>query len=767
MRMRAVIALWALAILFAAAAPAMAAPAVTRIDVEGTRRIEVDAVLVKLRTQVGDEFNPAVIDEDVRAIYKTGYFDDVRVEQVESEGGVALIFVVVEKPSVKEFVFVGNKKFDEEKIGENTEFKPNTILSDAKIKDNIFKIRKMYEDEGFFMVDIDYRTEELPQNRVRVIIEITEYKKVYVKRINFIGNRAFSDEELKKKLLTKEGGTWSFLGSSGVYRPEMFMNDVQILRAHYLDHGYIGVKVGDPQVSLSPDRRSMFLTVPIEEGDQYYVGKVDIEGDLLFKKETLMELVTMKTGEVFSRSKFEQSTTALRSRYTDIGYAFAEVTADTPTNAETRVIDVIFKVNKGKLAYFEKISIEGNLSTRDKVIRRELFITEGDLYSGPGIRKSKERLMRQGYFDEVAMSTERGSHPEAVNLVIRVKERMQGNFAIGVGFSSIEDFIGTASISHNNLFGYGTKIQLNAEVSRLRKNFQFDVREQHLFDTDWIGTFGLTHSERDFFQYDRVDRAAQMALGHPLYWDIEWLVGYRYESIEIRNVQNQAANFLITQEGKTLSTSTIYTLQRNTVNSPFDPTDGSRVSASVEWASRNFGGDLEFMKYSLQGRRYVPIVWDISVMLNGEGAYGYPLDGGRLPITERYFLGGLNSVRGFRLLSLGPTEESTIPTDPNDPATTLTDVVSNIGGDKYLQGNVELLIPIVKELKIKGLIFYDIGNALPEDVWFSNDGFRQAWGFGLRWISPIGPLRFEWGYPLYKQQGERRQVFEFGIGTFF
>ncbi|MBZ0274195.1 outer membrane protein assembly factor BamA [bacterium] len=765
--MRAVIALWALAILFAAAAPAMAAPAVTRIDVEGTRRIEVDAVLVKLRTQVGDEFNPAVIDEDVRAIYKTGYFDDVRVEQVESEGGVALIFVVVEKPSVKEFVFVGNKKFDEEKIGENTEFKPNTILSDAKIKDNIFKIRKMYEDEGFFMVDIDYRTEELPQNRVRVIIEITEYKKVYVKRINFIGNRAFSDEELKKKLLTKEGGTWSFLGSSGVYRPEMFMNDVQILRAHYLDHGYIGVKVGDPQVSLSPDRRSMFLTVPIEEGDQYYVGKVDIEGDLLFKKETLMELVTMKTGEVFSRSKFEQSTTALRSRYTDIGYAFAEVTADTPTNAETRVIDVIFKVNKGKLAYFEKISIEGNLSTRDKVIRRELFITEGDLYSGPGIRKSKERLMRQGYFDEVAMSTERGSHPEAVNLVIRVKERMQGNFAIGVGFSSIEDFIGTASISHNNLFGYGTKIQLNAEVSRLRKNFQFDVREQHLFDTDWIGTFGLTHSERDFFQYDRVDRAAQMALGHPLYWDIEWLVGYRYESIEIRNVQNQAANFLITQEGKTLSTSTIYTLQRNTVNSPFDPTDGSRVSASVEWASRNFGGDLEFMKYSLQGRRYVPIVWDISVMLNGEGAYGYPLDGGRLPITERYFLGGLNSVRGFRLLSLGPTEESTIPTDPNDPATTLTDVVSNIGGDKYLQGNVELLIPIVKELKIKGLIFYDIGNALPEDVWFSNDGFRQAWGFGLRWISPIGPLRFEWGYPLYKQQGERRQVFEFGIGTFF
>jgi outer membrane protein insertion porin family len=293
------------------------------------------------------------------------------------------------------------------------------------------------------------------------------------------------------------------------------------------------------------------------------------------------------------------------------------------------------------------------------------------------------------------------------------------------------------------------------------------VREPYLIDTRWIGTLSLVNSEQDYFQFDRFDKAASVGLGYPLYWDVEAHIAYGYRSVEIKNVENQAALFLTLQEGRTLSTSTTYTLQRDTVNSPFDPTDGSRVSASVEWASEYFGGELEFMKYTGQARKYFPIYKGISVMVNGEGGYGYDLNEERLHITERWFLGGLNSVRGFPQRSLGPEDTSIIATDPGDPASTLTEVSTVIGGNKYLQFNTELLIPIVKELNIKGVLFYDAGNALLEDEGFAIDDFRQSWGFGVRWISPIGPLRFEWGYPLHPRDDERSQNFEFGIGTFF
>ncbi|MCZ7586981.1 MAG: BamA/TamA family outer membrane protein [Deltaproteobacteria bacterium] len=316
-------------------------------------------------------------------------------------------------------------------------------------------------------------------------------------------------------------------------------------------------------------------------------------------------------------------------------------------------------------------------------------------------------------------------------------------------------------------FGYGTKLSFQAEISRIKKNFTLTVREPYLVDTRWIGTMNYVNSEVDYFQFDLFDNAITAGIGRPLYWDIEAHVAYRYKYREVKNVENQATTFLTLQEGRTTTTSTRYTLLRNTVNSPFDPTDGSNVSFSVEWASEYFGGDLEFLKYTGQARRYFPLWWDLTLMVNGEAGYGQSLNGERLHITERYFLGGLNSVRGFFSRSLGPTEESTIPTDPTDPATTLTDVVSVIGGNKFAQGNVELLIPIVKELNIKGLLFYDAGNALPEGEWFAIDDMRQGYGFGVRWISPIGPLRFEWGYPLHRQPGERKQNFEFGIGTFF
>ena len=741
---------------------------VYKIVIEGTRRIEDDAVLTKLVTFKGNRLNEDDIDEDIRNIYETGFFYDVQVDITDTPNGQIVTYIVNEKPSVKEFVFDGNDKLDDEKLKENTDLKPNTILNIAHIKENINKIRQLYEGEGFFMVDINYELEDLPNNRVKVIIRIQEYKKVYIKRINFIGNRAFSDEELKKVILSQEGKWYSFMTSKGIYRKDMFLNDTQLILFHYLNNGYVQCQVGPPVVSLSADKKWMFVTVAIEEGKQFYVRDISISGELLFDEDTLKLLIEFNTGDVFSRDKLEKSVEALRSKYTDIGYAFAQVNPQTPSNEKERLIDLNFEVNKGKLAYFEEINIIGNDKTRDKVIRRELYIKEGDLYSGPGIRKTKARLMRLGYFDEVKIISNKGSNDESVILTIEVKERQQGQFMVGVGFSSLENFVGTAQISHNNVLGYGTRLSLQAEVGLYRKNFSISVRQPYLLDSKFIGSLNLVYAERDYYTFDRFDQSIAVGLGRLLYWDIEAHLKYSYQDVEIKNVGNQVALFLTEQEGRTVTTSAAFTLSRDSRNDFYDPSAGTYISATIEWAGEYFGSDdINFVKYTGLARHYFPIYWGISLMVNGEIGYADNLDDGRLHISERYFLGGLNSVRGFYTRSLGPKEESIIPRDDTDPTSTLAEVESVIGGNKFLQANVELLIPIVKELKIKAVIFYDAGNAFLEDDPIELTKLRQSWGFGVRWISPMGPLRFEWGYPLYKRDDEQSQVFEFGIGTFF
>ncbi len=741
---------------------------VAEVRIEGTVRVEDDAVFTAIQTHKGDLYDPETVDADLRAVFGLGFFSDVRVETTDSAAGKIITFVVVEKPSVREFVFEGNKKVKTDKIKENIDLKPNTILSIAKIKEAIEKIRQLYEQEGFFMVDINYEIQPLPNNRVKVIIRVTEYRKVYIKRIDFVGNTAFTDEELRKALQTKAGHVMSFAGQSGVYRETMFAQDLQMLRAFYAEHGYF-VQVGRPVITLSADKRWMYISISVNEGPQFYVESVDIDGELLFKKEDLMKLMTIKAGDVFQRSKFEESLNALQNRYTDVGYAFAEVDPDVTPDPQTRRVKIAFKVRKNKLAYIERIEIIGNTRTRDKVIRRELFIREGDLFSGPGIRKSKERLTRLGYFADngVAIKWRRGSSDELVIVTIEVEERMQGQFIVGVGFSSLENFFGTAQISHNNLLGYGWKLSLQGEIGQYRRNIVLQFQEPYLLDTRWSFGLTLTNSDRDYFTFSRYDQGAQLSFGRPLYADLEAHLAYTYQNTEIRDVQNQAALFLTLQEGRKVSTSARFTLLRNTVNHPFDPTDGSNISGSTEWATPYLGGELSFIKYSFQVRKYVPVYWNIALMFNGELGYAQNLADGRLPITERYFMGGLNSVRGFYSRSLGPVETSVVPYNSTDPASTMLEVDSVIGGNKYLQGNVELLVPIVKQLGLKGVLFYDAGNAFAEEELYNLRELRQSWGFGIRWISPIGPLRFEWGFPLYPREGEERQVFEFGFGTFF
>ena len=762
---------------------ARAATLIESVEVQGNVRIETEAILANMESVRGEYYSPEKLDRDLRAIYKMGFFRDVQIDVSDLRGGKAVVVVVREKPTVKEYLLAGNDKLNDDKIWEVVDLTPGRILDTAKIKANIQKIRKLYSDEGYFMADVDYELSDEINNEVLVTIRIREFKKVLIKSINFVGNDAFTDDQLRKIMRTKEGNLWSKIGSSGVYKAEEFEADVSILNSWYRDKGYADVRIDPPLVSLTPDKRWMFITIRISEGVQYNVGTVDVEGELLFEKAALIKKLQLSPGDVFSYGKFLGDLETLKGVYTDIGYAFANVTPRTPRNPETRIVNITYVVEKGTLAYIERIETRGNSRSRDKVIRRELLVREGELFSGPAIRRSKELLMRLGYFDEVNITTERGSSEDKVQLIIEVKERRAGNFIVGVGFSSIENFIGTAQVSHSDLWGLGHRISLSAEIGQYRKNIDLTYVEPYLLDTKIIAGITLRNQDRDFSSFSRLDKAARLRLGYPLGWDVRGYVSYGFEDTEIRNISTDSPIFLSLQRGRSVTTSFVFTLERNTVNNPYDPTTGSRNEVSLEWASDSFGGDVNFIKYSGTTRWYIDLLhkyligglfekppttqWRPILMLNGEIGYAQPLDSDRLPLSERFFLGGINSVRGFRARSLGPVEDSVIAASPDDPASGLLRVTSRIGGNKYMQGNAEIVFPLVPTVGLKGLVFFDVGNAFDEDENFALGRFRQAWGFGFRWVSPIGPLRFEWGFPLHPQGSEQDQVFEFGMGSFF
>ena len=766
--------------------PAFAAEVIKDIKVEGCKLIEPESVLAHMQLKPGDAFDSDILDQDLRALWATGFFQDIRIEAERAPDGVVLVVKLKENPRVREYRFEGNKKISNDKIMEVFDLKPGSVYNEGRIQENVLKIKKLYTDEGYSLAEVSfevYSWKELAEKEgksiapsegedVVVIIKVSEHRKVAIRQIIFRGNKAFSTEELLEVLKSKRAHSMSWLTGSGYYREELVEADVAILDQFYRDRGYIDVVVSRPIITSSVDRRFVHLSFQIKEGGQYRVGSVKVTGELLFPEEEHLKELELKEGMIFSQSKFEGDIKAIRARYTDIGYAFAEVKPDVAKREGEKIVDINYVVTRGRLAYIERIDITGNERTRDKIIRRELVISEGDLYSGPKIRRSQTNLTRLGFFESVEIKTERGSTPSSVRLIIQIKERLTGSFLIGAGFSSLENLFATAQISVANIFGTGQSISLTAEIGQIRKDVSLNYLYPHFIDSNFILGVYLLYSDRNYQEFDRLERSIRGRLGYPLGWDTTGYMSYGVHFVDVSHFERELKYFYQLEEGQTNTTSIEWSLVRSTLDNPYFPTRGSDNRVTLEWASNYFGGDVNYMKYLGQTRWYFPITtfgvkWMPVFMLNGEGGYIQSLDSKPIPLAERFFLGGLNSVRGFRYKSLGPPESDIFPLTSTDPTSRLTEISSNVGGVKYVQSNIEFLFPIVPTVGVRGLLFYDIGNAFDEDEPIDLDLLRQSWGFGIRWFSPMGPLRFEWGFPLYPKPGEERQVFEFGVGSFF
>jgi outer membrane protein insertion porin family len=793
----------------APAAPTAPAPRaapverVVKVQFQGNLRVESDALLRELLTRVDDLYSAVRLAEDVKRLWRLGKFEDIQVDRRGVAGGVVLTFIVKEKPSIRKITVNGNKEVDIDKVNEVLDLKKGQILNASQIKKNAEKIREQYLDKGYYLADVTFQVVHVDARNVDVIFEIVEGQKIEVRKVSFVGTRAVKAEELEKILRTQSAGYFSFLTSSGTYKDDVFQKDQLLIRAYYYDKGYINVSLSRPHIVLSPDRRYMYITINVDEGQQYRIGDVDVKGDFLGSdadqkaaargdkralarlKAPVLRMLKTKPGSLFNRSKLGEDIIRLTDYYKNRGYAFANITPLTNIDMDKRIVHLTFELEKGKMVTIERINISGNTKTRDKVIRREMIISEGDDYSAVRIEVSKKRITALGYFKDVKVKTKQGSGDDKIVLNVRVTERPTGTFNVGAGFSSVENFIAQAQVSQDNLFGRGQSLTLQAQLSSLRQLFLLRFTEPYFFDSKWTFAFSLWNSLTNYESFNRNASGGSLTWGYPLTYAFRVYLTYKLEHVKVDTSQT---NVLLSTSSRLTIPSTAYianlfndglsssirgTLAYDTRNNRLFPSKGMYHSLSAEFAAPWLGSQNVFNRYELFTRFYVPIWNDLIIKLNAEAGMVVSTQKTGVPIFERFFVGGINSVRGFRPRTLGPRVN--VPISP-DPSAGLFAFPK--GGNKELLFNLEVEFPIFTKVGIKGVIFFDAGNAFDDDetftLWSDVMGvkknrpmLRTAVGFGFRWFSPIGPLRFEWGIPLVRQPGEERIVFEFTIGNFF
>jgi outer membrane protein insertion porin family len=688
-------------------------------------------------------------------------------------GGVVYVVRVEERPAVREVRLSGNDELSREDLKDAIDIRPHSVLDIDAVRRNAKKIQEKYVEKGYFLAEVTHKTEKVEDTQeVDIVFVIREHSKVMVKQINFLGVTKVPQDELRAVMATREGGHLSFFSGEGTYREEIFQRDLAVLQAAYYDRGFINVKVDKPWVSISSDKRFIYITIKVDEGDAYKIGKLDFSGDLLVEKPQLAKLMTSRENELFNRSKLSRDILAITDVYYDKGYAYANITPVTQVNADAKTIDLTFDVQKGQQVSIERIELVGNTKTRDKVIRRELRVYEGELFSGTGMRRSKERVTALGFFETVEVSHKPGADNSHVVVQVEVKEKATGTFQVGLGFSNVENFIFTAQISQNNFLGWGQSVSASAQLSGLRSFLQLSFYDPYFLDTNYIFSADFYRMQADYFGFIRDSTGGDINLGYHIFEDVMLNVTYTREYVKVEPGRDFDSEIPLANQFRNGVTSSLrLSATWDERDNRLFPTSGFMLFGSAEAAPDFLGGSFLFTRYTAYGRKYFPLPFGFVFKINATFGLIQQLDpSSPLPISEMYYVGGINTVRGYLLRSISPTILVGSSTRPDTGVQAF-----GVGGNKQAVFNFELEFPIFEKVGIRGVLFYDAGNAFAANARFFEDkqhdlplGMFHSVGFGFRWFSPIGPLRFEWGIPLNRRGPEDQPVlFEFTIGNFF
>ncbi|MEJ2182142.1 MAG: outer membrane protein assembly factor BamA [Nitrospirota bacterium] len=732
-----------LSMLSSDAALGQVAPVVKDIEVRGLRRIEADAVRSHISQKVGAPLSTEAVSRDIKDIYAMGYFDDVRVEVEAFEGGVRLVYVVKEKPSIRRVTIFGNKEIEKSKLSERLTVTPGSLADVVLIQQNADALRAVYEEQGYPLTVVVPVLKRVQEGADTLTFYIIEGPRVKIDDISIEGNKEISGFTLKRAMKTSEYcWLYSWITKGGRYEKTRLHNDLGRIEDVYHNKGFVEAAVSEPKLRLSEDKRQMDITIPVAEGQQFRVSSISFQGNTVFTDAELREKVVSEPGKVVSKKTLSQDVAALTELYGTRGYALAAVFPDLAVHEKERTADVIFRISEGDQYRVGRIEIRGNVKTMDKVIRREIRLKEGEIFNGEKLKRSLQRLKNLNFFEEVKLNPRPHAKTKTLDLEVNVKERATGFLNMGAGYSSVDRLIGTVDFTQANLGGRGQYIKIKAELGSRSDFYEVSFREPWLFDRPVSLDASLYNSNREFTDFDKEATGFSLGLGRS-FWEY-WHAGalYRIEEATISHIDEDASSLIREQEGTRLTSSISPSILRDTRDNYIDPHEGTRFGVSTDFAG--LGGENKFFKVNLEGNVVLPVTRRSALSLKARYGYGTGIFGEKLPLFERYRVGGIYTVRGVR--DVGPRD------DRGD----------YIGGLQRLIFNVDYVFPLLSSFGLKGGVFFDAGTAYDSKI-----DFRYSTGAGIRWISPIGPLRLEYAVNLDRRAGEDSAKWEFAIGTFF
>ncbi len=735
---------------------------VADVQVEGNKRVGTDAILANIRTEKGAMYDPATIADDIKSIYKMGYFDDVEVDVQDTPEGKVVTFMVREKPAIRKIIFEGNKEIGDDKIKDVLDLKPYTVIKDKSLQENAEKIKALYAEKGYAGTTVAVSIRPVSNQAADVIFEITEGEKVHIKSIKIEGIKAFSQDELKDIMEVTEKKPWwtpslrnivgLVKGSAGVLKWDALERDVGRLTAFYHNHGYVDAKVGKPIVERKG--AEIHIVIPVHEGERYGVGKIDIEQDFFKDEYKLLSHMEIQNMDYFSQEVLRKDIMTLTNMYSDQGFAHCTITPRIIKDPDKRVVNITLVVNKGPKVYFNRINIAGNTRTRDKVIRRELRVMELKPFSATGLKKSNDRLRRLGYFEDVEITPKPAQDESHMNLDVKVKERPTGTFSIGAGYSSVDNLILMGEISQRNFLGKGQTLSFKGIIGGSTQRFSLSFFEPYFQDTRLSLGMDVYNWQYDYSDYTKDSVGGALRFGYPLTDNLSFFFGGRIDNTDLSDIDDNASyiirNSMDIKSTRSLSAGLTY----DSRNRYFNPTRGWKSDLSLEYAGGFMGGDASFVKFRGELGYYHPIWYFFVGHIRAGAGYVFDGPGGELPVYERFFLGGLDTIRGYKYGDVSP----------RDPETD-----ERIGGEYMGFVQSEVIFPILKEMGLNGVVFLDIGNVWGKDT---DEGFditdlRKSAGAGIRWLSPMGPLRVEWGYNFDRKPGDDKSNWEFRMGGNF
>ncbi len=724
------------------------------VEVKGNKTIGLSVILSKIKTRVGQECLQSIISDDLKRLYNTGYFSDVNVDRQDYEEGVKVIFYVTEKPLVDKITFSKTRYYSAKALLKKINTKSGRFLDNKTLNDDVRKIEEIYVKKGltFASVKVETEKDELT-NKVNVHFVIKEGGQIRIKRIKIEGNQAFKNKRILRIIKTRS--RWLF--NSGFLKEEVLQEDMERIKSFYEKEGFIDAAANFEYENISDVYRN--VVIHINEGKRYYVESISVIGNKILEKEKIIEVMKeVKTGGIFSREKLTVDISNIRSLYFDKGYIFANVRESTSLNPMTGKVEIKLDIEEGSLAYINKIKIQGNERTRDIVIRRELRLYPGDQFDGVKLKRTKERLNNLGYFEDVSYDIEDTDIPDRKDLIVQVKEAKTGSLSFGGGYSTVDQFVGFIEIEQKNFdfanwptfTGGGQHLELRTESGSTRSNTRLSFTEPWLFDYPVSGGFDayITERERERdvgYSFDEKRVGGDVRLGKDFTEHVSGGIAYQMENIEIDNFDTGVSADLLAEQGENTISSVGLSLSFDSRDSVFNPTSGIFLSQTTDIAGGILGGDKDFVRWTGRSSYFLPLkldsVLEFRLRTGIVDAYG---DTGKVPIFERFYLGGARTIRGYNERQVGPLDPVT-----EDP----------IGGESMLVGNVEYLIPLIDFVKMSA--FFDIGNVWSKLKSYGSGGFKAGAGLGLRVKTPIGPISLDYGYPLNDEPGEEERSGKF------